>query len=214
MYASQRHFLWSCASCASAAFEKSSSGEKKGHFQLPPGLTPPGCRACRRAGKGNSRAFVCAAARGAASGRSRRGSQTLLDWSGMPGAKCRVKHLSKEMPGARRRMEEHGGLPPLPDRGSHGRPESPWSRSPNTCGSDRSSTPPPIDPYARSSPVPTPVEEPVAAPTKGEPTGWDKNSGGHKARELGARMNTLRRQETKKLMDGAVSVSYTHLRAH
>ena len=125
-------------------------------------------------------------------------------WSGMPGAKCRVKHLSKEMPGARRRMEEHGGLPPLPDRGSHGRPESPWSRSPNTCGSDRSSTPPPIDPYARSSPVPTTVEEPVAAPTRGEPTGWDKNSGGHKARELGARMNTLRRQETKKLMDGAV----------
>ena len=159
--------------CARAGFEKPSSGEKKDTGKLRRVLPRQGAEGAEEAAKEIQEPSLCSGARRGERQKPARLSN-FAHWSGMPGAKCRVKHLSKEMPGARRRMEEHGGLPPLPDRGSHGRPESPWSRSPNTCGSDRSSTPPPIDPYARSSPQPTTVEEPVAAPTRGEPTGWDK----------------------------------------
>lgn len=125
---------------------------------------------------------------------------------------CRVKHPKggKEMPGSRRRMEEHGGLPALP-QAPYAPSVSPWARSAGrssgslSVGSERNSTPEPIEPPARMSPQAAPVQAPKgydaeAAAAKRSPA----NSAFHSAHDLGVRLHTLRREETRNLKAKAV----------
>ena len=135
----------------------------------------------------------------------------------MPTAKCRVKHQKKEMPGAKRRMEEHGGLPELPQAPAA---VSPWA--PKNFGTGRNSTPEPIEPPARMSPAPgicPHVAKPSAetrATNRGGARASDRdleaavakrspvNSARHNAHDLSVRLNTFRRQETQHLVANAV----------
>ena len=139
----------------------------------------------------------------------------------MPGAKCRVKHIrSKEMPGAQRRMQEHGGLPALPQAPDpHASATSPWA--PKKFDSGRNS-PLPIEPPTRMVPAPgiCPHGAKPSAETRATNRGGVRasdhaypeeavakrspvDSARHNAHELSVKLHTFRRQETQHLKANA-----------